>query len=190
MSTKQNVQRVVHLRSGDRLSAITKKNKLVEGPIVSIGGTSIEVMNAVNQRQIIQALDIVAIGLDGLDYLIHEPFDPDYLPGLDECNPTNNPQIFWPGEAEIIEIPSTQPTTPAPTTVKPYIPPGPDNVPWIWDHHYNPGYVGGSNGQLLQEGYVRSTSNTYTLKFSFTAQEEVEESTQTVKVKKYKYKPA
>ncbi|WP_438300019.1 hypothetical protein [Pseudomonas sp. NMS19W] len=92
MNTKQNVPRVVIVHIGHRLSAITSKNKLVEGTIVSMDSTSIKVKNAVNLNEIILPSKILAVGLDDLDYLIHEPFDPDYLPGLDVFDPTNTPK--------------------------------------------------------------------------------------------------
>ncbi|NYH09422.1 hypothetical protein [Pseudomonas moraviensis] len=186
MSTKKIVPLWVHLRSGDQISAITSKNKLVEGTILSMDMKNIKVKNKVNLIDSILPVDIKALELAYFDYALHTALFPGCLPGLNKDDPTSHPSIVWTGSAEIVEINPFDP--PQPSTVNPYIPPGPDNVPWIWDQHYNPGYVAGSNGQQLQEGYVRSTSKTYALKFGFPAEEVIEESTQTVNVKKYVYR--
>ncbi|MDL5597817.1 hypothetical protein PGC34_26655 [Pseudomonas kribbensis] len=191
MNTKQNVSRVVILRNGHRLSAITIKNKLVEGTIVSTDNTSIKVKKvATDLIESILPNNISAIVLDNFDYYFLKPFEPEFSPSMYVSIPTKIPPIVWQGVAEIIEISSIPSAPPAPTTAKPYIPPEPDNVSWIWDRYHNPEYVEGSNGQELKGDYISSPLNTYALKFSFTAQEEVEESTQTVNVKKYTYKPA
>lgn len=186
MSTTQNVQRQVHLRTGDKFTAITKKNKLVDGTIESIDGASVKVKNTAGILETIRKTDITALQLDNFDYHIL-----DYVGSKPAAfNPQPDSPNIYPGIAETVSIPSFPPADPKPITVKPYIPPEPDSTPWIWDRYNNPGYVEGSNGQQLQQDYVRSDSTTYALKFTFEAQETIEESTETVKVKRYTYRPA
>ncbi|AXJ07397.1 hypothetical protein CFN16_25685 [Pseudomonas fluorescens] len=191
MSLTQGVQLHVYLRTDDKFTAITRKNKLVDGTIESIDSAGIKVKNVAGIVESIKDIDIIAMQLKDFDRSVIKVIED----GITEINygvshPQINSENIWPGTAETIGIPSTPPAAPEPITVKPYTPPEPDSIPWIWDRYNNPGYMEGSNGQQLQPGYVRSASTTYALRFTFEAEETIEESTETVKVKRYTYRLA